>query len=71
VEFKVLRDKGQAMSKIRSLNFRKGNFQLFNELDNRTTWETTLRDKGAQQSWQIFKDIFHGVQELSIPRCKK
>ncbi|KFQ86650.1 hypothetical protein N337_07878, partial [Phoenicopterus ruber ruber] len=34
-------------------------------------WETSLRDKGAEQSWQIFKDAFHRAQELSIPRCKK
>ncbi|KAK4806906.1 hypothetical protein QYF61_012627 [Mycteria americana] len=55
VEFAVLRDMGQAKSK----------------LVNRTSWETALRDKGAEQSWQIFKEAFHRVQELSIPRCKK
>jgi len=30
-----------------------------------------LRDRGAEQSWKIFKDAFHRAQELSIPRCKK
>ena len=25
--------------------------------------------KGAEQSWQIFKEVFLGMQELSIPRC--
>lgn len=25
--------------------------------------------KGAEQSWQIFEESFHRVQELSIPRC--
>ncbi|PKU38840.1 hypothetical protein llap_10849 [Limosa lapponica baueri] len=30
-----------------------------------------LRDKGAEQSWQTFKDAFQRAQELSIPRCKK
>ncbi|KFZ50921.1 hypothetical protein N321_00760, partial [Antrostomus carolinensis] len=34
-------------------------------------WETALKDKGAEQSWQIFKNDFHRAQELSIPRCKK
>ena len=71
VEFAVLRDMGQAKSKVRTLNFRKANFQLFKELVNRTPWETALRDKGAEQSWQIFKDTFHRAQELLIPRCKK
>ncbi|KFQ99133.1 hypothetical protein Y956_03969, partial [Nipponia nippon] len=65
------RDKGQVKSTVRTLNFRKANFQLYKELINRTPWETALRDKGAEQSWQIFKDIFHRVQELSIPSCKK
>ena len=69
MEFAVLRDMGQAKSKVRTLNFRKANFQLFKELVNRTPWETALRDKGAEQSWQIFKDTFHRMQELLIPRC--
>ncbi|KFP63365.1 hypothetical protein N322_04034, partial [Cariama cristata] len=56
---------------VRTLNFRKANIQLLKELVNRTPWETALRDKGAEQSWQIFKDTFRRVQELSIPRCKK
>ena len=71
VEFAVLRDMGKAKSKVRTLNFRKANFHLFQELVNRTPWETALRDKGAEQNWQIFKDAFHRAQELSIPRCKK
>jgi len=30
-----------------------------------------LRGRGPEQSWQIFKDVFHRAQELSVPRCKK
>ena len=71
VEFAVLRGMGQAKNKVRTLNFRKANFQLFKELVNGTPWETALRDKGAEQSWQIFKDAFHRMQELLIPRCEK
>ncbi|KAK4813526.1 hypothetical protein QYF61_009252 [Mycteria americana] len=48
VEFTVLRDMGQAKSKVWTLNFRKATFQLFKELLNRTPWETALRDKGAE-----------------------
>jgi len=69
--FTVLRKMSQAKSKVRTLHFRKANFELFKELGNRTPWETALRDKGTEHSWQIFKDVFHRVQELSIPRCKK
>jgi len=58
VEFRVVKDEGQAKSKVRTLNFRKANFQRFKELGNRTPWESTLRDEGAEQSWQIFKDAF-------------
>ncbi|KFQ70162.1 hypothetical protein N335_13707, partial [Phaethon lepturus] len=56
---------------VRTMNFRKAKFQLFRELVNRTHWETALRVKEAEQSWQIFKDTFHTAQELLIPRCKK
>ena len=62
---------GQAKSKVRTLNCKIANFQLFKELINRTPWKTALRDKGAEQSWQTFKDAIHKVQELSVPRCKK
>ncbi|OPJ69932.1 hypothetical protein AV530_015446 [Patagioenas fasciata monilis] len=71
MEFVVLRDVGQVKSKVRTLNFRKANFQFFKELLNRMPWETVHRDKGSEQSWQNFKDAFHRAQELSIPRCKK
>jgi len=71
VEFTVPREKGQVKSKFRILNFGKAKFQLFKELVNMAPWETALRDKKAEQSWQIFKDALHRVQELLIPRCKK
>jgi len=71
VEFTVLRDTGQSKTKVRTLNFRKANFQLFKQLVNRILWETVLRDKGAEQSWQIFRDAFHRAKELLMPRCNK
>ncbi|KFZ65688.1 hypothetical protein N338_12981, partial [Podiceps cristatus] len=64
-------DMGQMKSKVRTLNFRKANFQLFKEIVSRTPWETVHRDKGAEQSWQIFKEAFHRVQKFLIPGCKK
>jgi len=71
VKFAVLRDKGKARSIVRTLNVRKASFQLCKEIGSRSPWKTTLRDKEAEQSWQIFKDGFHRSQELLIPRCKK
>lgn len=35
----------------------------------KSPWEPVLRDRGTDQTWELFKDIFHG--ELSNPRCKK
>jgi len=67
VEFTVLSDTRKA-SRVRALNFRKANFQLFRELISRTPWDMVLRDRGEEQSSQIFKDAFHRAQELSIPR---
>lgn len=46
---------GQAKSKVRTLHFRRANFQLFKKV--RTPWEIALKDKGEEQSWQIFKGI--------------
>jgi len=68
VEFTVLRDMGKVRSIVRAVNLRKANFKLFKELVNRTSWETVLRDRGAEESWQFFRDAFHRLQELSVPR---
>lgn len=69
VEFTILRSMGQVKSKAKTLNFRRLNFQLFRELQDETSRETALRDKVAEQSWQLFKHTFLGAQELSIPTC--
>ena len=58
-------------SEIRMLNFRKAKLQLFKELVKKTSWKTALKHKGAEQSWQIFKEAFLRAQEISIPRCRK
>ncbi|KAK4830650.1 LOW QUALITY PROTEIN: hypothetical protein QYF61_012493 [Mycteria americana] len=71
VELADLNDMGKEKRKVRTLNFRKGNFQLSKNLVYRTPWETALGDKGAEQSWQTFKDAFHRMQQLSIPSCKE
>ena len=67
VEFKLLRDIRQAKSKSRKLNFRKANLHLLGELVNKTTWESVLKVKGAEQSWQIFSEGFLTAQELFTP----
>lgn len=71
VESAVLRDMGQVRNKVRPLNFRKADFQLFKEIASEIHWETSLREKGVEHSWQIFKEVFHRVQEMATPRSKK
>jgi len=58
----------KARNVVRTLNLRKEKFQLFKKLVSRTPWETVLRDRGVEQSWQIFRDSLHRAQELSVPR---
>jgi len=48
VEFTVLRDVGKARSRVRTLKFRKANFQLFKKLVSRTPWEMVLGDRGEE-----------------------
>lgn len=67
----VLRDMGQVRSKVRRLNFKNSEFQVYRERVSGIPWETALADKGVEQSWQFSKEVFHGVQELAIPRSKK
>ncbi|KFQ24264.1 hypothetical protein N331_08672, partial [Merops nubicus] len=56
---------------VKPLNFRKANLQLFKEPISKTPWEIVFRDKGVEQSWQIFKDTYHGAQKLTISSCRK
>ncbi|KFW65506.1 hypothetical protein AS28_00874, partial [Pygoscelis adeliae] len=58
-------------SRVRTLNLRKANFQLFRALVHGMPWETALRGKRVNESWEIFKNIFLRAQELSIAMCKK
>lgn len=39
------------------------NRKLFKELVDETTWKTALKDKEAEQIWQLFKDIFLRAKE--------
>ena len=70
-EFTVLRGTGKVRSIVRTLDFRKANFQLFKELLSRTPWETGVRDRGTEWSWKILKDAFHRAWDLSVTGCKK
>jgi len=57
VGFTFLRDVGKARSIVRTPNFRKANFQLFQEFVSRTPWEMVLRDSGAEQSCRSLRTL--------------
>ena len=48
---------GYMKIRVRTLSFRKVNFQ-FKGLVDGSPWETVFREKEAEQSWQFFKEIF-------------
>ena len=63
VQFEMVRATGPAKSKVRTLNFRRAHLRLFKGLLGEILWEAVLRDKGVEQSWQLFKDSFVRVQD--------
>lgn len=64
-----MRDVGQLRSKFR-LNFRKANFQLFKAVIDGMPWETAFRVKEVDQSWQVFKEVFNRVPEITTTKSK-
>lgn len=71
VEFVISRSVSLVRSKVKTLNFVRANFQLFKEMVKEIPWETVLKGRHADQSWQLFRATFLTVQELSIPVCRK
>lgn len=66
VQFMITRNVDVAKSRVSTLNLKRLNFRLFKKLLEVISWETVLRDKGIEQSWQHFEDGFLRAQELSI-----
>ena len=58
-------------SKIRALDFRRANFDLFKKLLGEIPWAGALEGKGAQESWLAFKDHFLQAQDRCFPKRKK
>lgn len=44
----ILMDVGQVRAKVKPLNFRKANFQIFRETANRILWKTVHRNSGRE-----------------------
>jgi len=65
IEFMISRNMGLVKSGVRTLNFGRAYFRLFEESLDEITWEALLRDKGIEASSLLFKDVFQRAQELS------
>ncbi|XP_053882920.1 CDK-activating kinase assembly factor MAT1 isoform X2 [Malaclemys terrapin pileata] len=71
VELRILTEGKKESSRIRTLNFRKADFDSFRELMGKISWEANMRGKGVQESWLYFKKAELRAQEQTIPMCRK
>jgi len=71
VEFRILRGGSRAISRIKTLDFRRANFALFNELLGGIPWARAFEGRGVQECWSLFKRHFLHAQERCIPLRKK
>ena len=63
VEFKILRAARRVHSKLATLDFRRADFGLLRDLLVRIPWDKALEERGAQESWSVFKDHLLQAQE--------
>ncbi|GAB0205877.1 mitochondrial enolase superfamily member 1 [Grus japonensis] len=71
VEFRILRGRSRAVSRITTLDFRRANFGLFKDLLGRIPWVKVLEGGGVQESWSVFKHHFLRAQDQCIPKNRK
>jgi len=71
VNFRIPHGGNGAISKIKTLDFRRANFGLFQELLGGTSWVRALEGRGVQESWSLFKHHFLQAQDWCIPLSKK
>lgn len=70
VEFRILSGGSMSKSSITTLDFRRGDFNVFTYLLGRILWDTGLERRGIQESLSIFKDHLVQAQESSIPTSR-
>jgi len=71
VEFRSLHGGSRAISRIKTLNFRRVNFGLFKDLLGGVPLVRTLEGRGVQESWSLSKNHFLHAQDQCIPLSKK
>ena len=63
VEFKILSGRSKQKSRIATLNIRRANFDLFQDLLGAILWARVLEGKGACERWSAFKQRFFQAQD--------
>ncbi|CAM4601352.1 unnamed protein product [Lepidochelys olivacea] len=71
VEFRILTQERKVSSRIRTLDFRKADFDSLRERMGRIPWRTNLKGKGVQESWLYFKESLLRLQGQTIPMSRK
>ncbi|CAM4712535.1 unnamed protein product [Lepidochelys kempii] len=71
VEFRILTQGTKESSRIRTLDFRKADFDFLEELMGRIPWENNMREKEVQESCLYFKESLLRLQGQTIPMCRK
>ncbi|CAM5117140.1 unnamed protein product [Natator depressus] len=71
VEFRILTQGRKVSSRIRTLDFRKADFDSLRERMGRIPWETNMKGKGVQESWLYFKESLLRLQGQTIPMSRK
>jgi len=70
-EFRILRRGSRAISRIKTLDFRRANFGLFKELLGGIPWVRALEGRKVQENWLLFKHHFFHAEDQYIPLSKK
>jgi len=71
VEFRILHGGRRVISRIKTLDLRRANVDLFKELLGGIPWARALEGRGLQECWSLFKHHFLHAQERCIPLRKK
>ena len=71
MEFKILRERCKAKSRIAALDFGRANFGLFRGLFEGISWARVLEGKGSCESWEIFKQHLFQAQDQYITKSRK
>jgi len=70
-EFRIPLGGSRAISRTKTLDFRRAKFNLFKELLGGIKWDRALEGRGVQECWSLFKHHFLHAQERCIPLRKK